>query len=294
LLFTGGGHQNYWGNEVYSLDLNSLMLTRLNNPVFPSGGLPSCTEDWGTPPTSPSTPAPRETYSGLAYVAHLDKMWLFGGALATSGCRSSGGMWMLDLPTLTWKRMDPTGGIQETVYTDINYSDYDPQSKLVYVFLAGRGLLNSYNPDTNTMTELVTPVWGVPEYSTGVLDQKRHQFVIIGSNFAGRFDLTTSPPQFTNFSSQTVGCSGLQNANYPGLAYDPVQDKIVGWAGGNTVYLFDTPTLTCATVTYSGGPPAQQINGTYGRWRYFPSLNIFALVNDWKQNAFTLRLTPAP
>lgn len=293
LLFTGGGHQNYWGNEVYSLNLTDLTLTRINNPVFPSS-IPSCTEDWGNPPTVPSTPAARETYSGLAYVQHLDKMWLFGGALGTSGCRSTG-MWMLDLPTLTWQRMDPTNGTQETVYTDINYADYDPQTKLVYVYIANNDVLASYNPDTNTMIELLNHnSYGVGAYSNGVLDPKRHLFVILGAGFAGSYDLTTTPPTFRKFSSQTVGCSGIQGPNYPGLAYDPVQDKIVGWAGGNTVYLFDTPTLTCTAVTYPGGPPAQQTNGTYGRWRYFPALNVFALVNDWKQNAYTLRLTPAP
>jgi hypothetical protein len=293
LLFTGGGHQNYWGNEVYSLNLSDLTLTRINNPVFPSS-IPSCTEDWGNPPTVPSTPAARETYSGLAYLQHLDKMWLFGGALGTSGCRSTG-MWMLDLPTLTWQRMDPTNGTQETVYTDINYADYDPQTKLVYVYIANNDVLASYNPDTNTMTELLNHnSYGVGAYSNGVLDPKRHLFVILGAGFAGSYDLTTTPPTFRKFSSQTVGCSGIQGPNYPGLAYDPVQDKIVGWAGGNTVYLFDTPTLTCTAVTYPGGPPAQQTNGTYGRWRYFPALNVFAVVNDWKQNAYTLRLTPAP
>ena len=292
LLFTGGGHQNYWGNEIYSLNLSDLTLTRLNNPVFPSA-LPLCAEDWGAP-VLPSTPAPRENYSGLAYVSHLDKLWLFGGALATSGCRSSG-MWMLDLSTLTWQRMDPTNGAQETTYTDINYADYDPVTHQVYVYIANDDVFASYNPDTNMMTELLNHAsYGVSAYANGVLDPKRRRFVIMGGGFAGAYDLTQTPPTFTKFSAQTGGCTALQNANYPGLAYDPVQDKIVGWAGGSTVYLFDLPTLTCATATYPGGPSAQQTNGTYGRWRYFPNLNLFALVNDWKQDAFTLRLTPAP
>jgi hypothetical protein len=294
LLFTGGGHQNYWGNEVYSLNLNDLTLTRINDPVFPSSSIPSCSEDWGTLAGQRPAPAARETYSGLAYISDLDELWLFGGALGTSGCRSTG-MWTLDLPTLTWARMDPTNGVQETVYTDINYADYDPVTKLVYVYIANNDVLASYDPHTNTVTELLNHnSYGTPAYANGVLDPKRRLFFIIGAGFAGSYDLSKSPPQFTRLSSLTSGCAGLQNMNYPGLAYDPVQDKIVGWAGGNTVYLFDSSTFTCTAVTYPGGPPAQQANGTYGRWRYFPALNLFALVNDWKQNAFTLRLTPAP
>jgi hypothetical protein len=204
-------------------------------------------------------------------------------------------MWMLDLATTIWTRMDPTRGAQETVYTDINYADYDPSTKLVYVYIANNDVLASYNPLTNTVTELLNHnSYGTPAYANGVLDPKHHVFFIIGAGFAGSYDLTKSPPVFTRLSAQTSGCSGLQSLNYPGLAYDPVQDKIVGWAGGNTVYLFDTQTFACSAVTFPGGPPAQQTNGTYGRWRYFPALNIFALVNDWKQNAFTLRMTPAP
>jgi hypothetical protein len=293
LIFTGGGHLNYWGDEVYSLNLVDLTLTRITDPTF-STPIPTYQEDWGNPPTIPSAPAARETYSGLAYVAHLDKMWLFGGALATTGYQSSG-MWMLDLPTLTWTRMDPTLGVRENVYTDINYADYDAQSKLVYFYIADNDVLAAYSADTNTTMELLyqqSP--GNGYHSNGVLDPKRHLFFILGGGVAASYDLTTSPPTFRNFNSQTVGCSGVQNMSYPGLAYDPVQDKIVGWAGGDTVYLFDTPTLTCTAVTYPGGPPLQQVNGTFGRWRYFPSLNLFALVNDWAQNAYTLRLTPAP
>lgn len=289
LLFIGGGHENYWGNEVYSLNLNNQTLTRINEPTLPISG--GCIEQQGTPPA----PTARETYSGLAYVAHLDKIWMFGGALATSGCRSNG-MWMLDLPTMTWKQQDPTNGVQITsltAYTDINYSDYDAVTKKVFFYVANAEIFASYTPDTNTLTPLlVEGSWGVPGYSTGIIDQANRVFVIMGAGFAGSFDLNTGA--FKNFSSQTTGCGPLQSGNYPGLAYDTVQNKIVGWAGGNTVYVFDTPSLTCTAVTYPGGPPAQQTNGTYGRWRYFPSLGVFGLVNDWKQNTFVLRLTPAP
>jgi hypothetical protein len=87
------------------------------------------------------------------------------------------------------------------------------------------------------------------------------------------------------------GCSFI-SAAAPGAAYDSVQDKIVGWSGGGTVYLYNPDTDACASVTYTtNAPPAQQTLGTYGRFRYFPALNVFALVNDAAQNAYALRLT---
>jgi Big-like domain-containing protein len=344
LLFMGGGHQNYWGNEVYSLDLKSssptyLTVNHINSPTLPAADLvspQSCIEDWGLHPGSTpsiSAPAPRETYGDLAYIAHLDKLWLFGGALATNGCRSAGGMWTLDLPTLTWARQDPTLGTQETTTTDIQYSDYDPVSKLVYTYIADNDTLAKYNPDTNTMTELLShSSFGVTGVGNGVLDPVRHVFFIAGFSSqtggmnAGKgalvwYDLNTTPfPTFHDLSPLSgmpdpTGCSVTTDSinspapvftTSPGLAYDPVQDKIVAWTGGNSVFVIDTtqttkatPSVTCTQVTFSAGPPSEQPHGTFGRFRYFPGgvgsgLNFFALVNDWQQNAFTLRLTPAP
>jgi hypothetical protein len=45
-------------------------------------------------------------------------------------------------------------------------------------------------------------------------------------------------------------------------------------------------------LPWSGGPSPQNANGTMGRFRYIESLNVFALVNDWQQDGYTLRLTP--
>jgi hypothetical protein len=215
------------------------------------------------------------------------------------------------MPSLAWTEKDPTNGTQEVLYTDINYADYDPVSKLVYIYIANNDVLASYSADTNTMTPLASgQSHGVAHiHSYGVLDPKRHIFLMMGAGYAAWFDLNVSPPQLVDVSLKigpgTCGTTtdpnypSIQDAPSPGLAYDAVQDKIIGWPGGNTVYIIDTsqtisagPTLTCKTATFPGGPPASETNGTFGRFRYFPRLNIFALVNDWQQNAFILRMTP--
>ena len=56
--------------------------------------------------------------------------------------------------------------------------------------------------------------------------------------------------------------------------------------------------LSCVKMTFAGGPPnsshANQLPnttyGTYGRFRYFPGLDVFVLVNDWNIPAYILRL----
>jgi hypothetical protein len=76
---------------------------------------------------------------------------------------------------------------------------------------------------------------------------------------------------------------------YPGLDYDPIQDRIVAWIGGNTVYTLDMDTRQWSTVTYSGGPGSPNGTGTYKRWSYSPLFHGFVLVNKYDQNAYTFR-----
>jgi hypothetical protein len=99
-------------------------------------------------------------------------------------------------------------------------------------------------------------------------------------------------------SSASNSCGPLLGASYPGLAYDPVLDRIVGWPNfGDSVYLLDPDTKSCTAVTFPGGPPDSShqgsphtSNGTFGRLQYFPDNDAFVLVNQANSNTFILRL----
>jgi hypothetical protein len=131
---------------------------------------------------------------------------------------------------------------------------------------------------------------------TAVIDQDRRLFVMFGGEGDGNGGVKVinigprSNYQVQDWNARVKGCDALRNASYPGLAYDPVQKLIVGWAGGDTVYLFNPDTKSCTPLTYPNGPGEQQPNGTHGRFRYFANLDVFALVNDVRQDAFLLRL----
>src|ERR1051325_6474484 len=75
LIIWGGGHHDYSGNEVYALDLTTLALSRLTNPTVPVAS--TCPESLGSQPNS------RHTYDGIEYLPNVDKMFVFGGSLAT-------------------------------------------------------------------------------------------------------------------------------------------------------------------------------------------------------------------
>ena len=281
LVFWGGGHSDYYGNEVYALDLNSLQMLRLNNPSDPAG---SC-----TPAAPDGKPTARHTYGGLAYLSDFDSMYVFGGALACSGGQDSNDTWMLNFANLQWTRKDPTNGGSGNGLSglyDGKFAAYDPVNKLAYANDAFS--FWSFNPATNVYTNLNTGPVSVGGLM-GEIDPVRRMFIVFGRTTAYSLNLTTGV--LSDWSNSTSGCSSLVNNDYPGLAYDSSRGLMVGWVGGNTVYEFNPDTKSCNAVTWPNGPGAAQNNGTFGRFRYFPALNVFAVVNDWQENAYTLRLT---
>jgi hypothetical protein len=285
LLVWGGGHNGYYGNEVYALDLNNLTMSRItgwtSNPVL-------CT----TAPEPDGKPNSRHTYDGLSYIAHADQFFAVGGSVSCPAGMRAHDSWAMDLTSNTWTSKDPhTGGTPATNFGSLGegmVSDYDPNTKLVFVHDDAQ--LWSYSYDTNTYT-LLNSYATIDYHLTAVVDPKRKLFVALGASQAHKFSIapgsTYSKTDFTLDSS----CGALVGAQYPGLAYDPVQDRIVGWTGGDTVYLLNLDTNTCTTATYPNGPGAAQGNGTFKRFRYFPALNIFAVVNGVNENAYSLRLT---
>jgi len=281
LIVWGGGHGDYYGNEVYGLDLNNMKMSRLTEPS-PVTNIVSCPEAYGD-----GRPSSRHTYNGLAYLARQDKMFVFGGSKANCGFMS-GGTWTLDLARMEWRSMDPHRGDSPANHPGV-IADYDPNTGMV--FLSDTANFFRYDFTENTYTRL-KPLSGMDYHLSGVIDPKRKLFFMIGGS--GQFWAIgiQAGSNFTaqDWSHKVTGCDPLLYAHYPGLAYDPQSELIVGWAGGDTVYLFHPDTRACSSRTYPGGPGPAQPNGTFGRFRYFPQLDVFALVNDWKQNAFLLRL----
>jgi hypothetical protein len=178
-------------------------------------------------------------------------------------------------------------------------SDSDPNTKKV--FLDDGYNLWSFDVTSNAYTLLNDSNKTnahIDYHMTGRVDPKRKLFVIVGGSVSASggvqvFDISQgSSYAQQDWTSMVSGCDALIRASSPGLAYDPVQDRLVGWAGGDTIYLFNLDAKACTTVSYGGGPGAQNSNGTFGRFRSFPALKVFAVVNDWQANAYTLRLTP--
>jgi len=289
LIVWGGGHQDYYGNELYSLDVDLEQLVRLNDPSPYNPNPDECINT-----LSDGAPNSRHTYDGLTYIEHADRLFAFGGALACGGGYFGNDTWTLDLETLEWTAMDPhDGGTPEPVPGIV--SDYDPVTGAV--FLHDNQRLWRYDYDDNRYTELAGDQ-AIDYHLTGRIDPVRREFVLVGCRDCGesargllRISIADgSDYALEDLTDVAVGCDELIAEPSPGLAWEPGSERLVGWPGGEDVFAVDLGAMECTRYTATGGPGAQQGNGTFGRWRFFPDEGVFIVVNDAGQNAWAFRL----
>src|SRR5699024_1158282 len=99
----------------------------------------------------------------------------------------------------------------------------------------------------------------------------------------------------------TTGATAIVDTWSPGVAYDPVRDRIVAWCGGDSrcasddagtattadqVYWLNPETLEWTVDQPPGGPSWSQQRGTFGRWRYSPESDLFIAVNSADRNVW--------
>ena len=167
---------------------------------------------------------------------------------------------------------------------------YDSGSGMVYEVEGNTGVFWKYDPGADNWTSLGEVTACSPLNMTSAVDPVRKLYFCIGNGSFSKISLSGSH-KATSLKGQ--GCEGLVAAGGPGFDFDSSQNLLVGWAGGATVYIYDPNSDSCGTRTFAGDPGPQQANGTFGRFRYFPALNVFVVVNDWKEDAYILRLAAA-
>ena len=274
LLVWGGGHGDYWGNEVYALDLNTLTMRRV---VEPSPATASSNCKSALPDGSPTS---RHTYGGLTYVAHTDQLFSVNGSLTPCGFGEPA-TWTYDFGTSQWRLRVADSGTTPFGTMAV----YDPQTRDVYVkdtvnFLVYSTATHSYS----TLNRVSQPV---DYHLSATIDTKRRKFVMIGDGVQV-IDLKTHLIETLPTRNAPAFVTGKQS---PGIGYDPVADRIVAWHGGSQVYALDMDTATWTQVAMNAGPTASAPEqGTFGRWGYVPQHRVFVLVNDVDQNAWVFRL----
>jgi hypothetical protein len=299
LLFMGGGHHDYYGNELYSFDPVAGTISRLYNA--------SDVSNYNTNTTNyetnlDGTASTRHTYGGIAYDPTSDTMMLEGGGIPGVGVLSNH-TWLLTLNGLSpsstsagfWADKAPTqsGGSLNSQFG--NLLAYDPNTDSMMLWEAWQsqpGHLWSYNRGTNTWTLLAT--YGSNPFmdgtESGAIDRSRSLFFAVGNGKLLKINIANgSNYAVSDMAPTATGCSTAVSGDYSGVDFDTSDNTIVIWRGGNIAYSYNPTSNTCTAETYSGGPPSQAQNGTFGRLIYFPTLGIHAVCNNLNANCFILR-----
>jgi hypothetical protein len=287
MILWGGGHNAYFGNEIYSLDLHALSLQRLTEPSQGASlsNLHDCPEAF-----KDGKPNARHTYNGLQYLAEFDRYFVWGAGLSPCG-NFTNFVWIWEPASKNWSRTNPARHPNPGQNGSIPLTAYDPVSGSIFEIESNTGTFWKYDVPSDNWTDLGHFSACGRLNLTSSIDPKTGSYFCLGNGIFDRIQLDRSH-KVTHLKG--TGCDALRSAAAPGFDFDSSQNRMVGWAGNGSVYVYDTDSDTCTRKDFSGGPGPQQPNGTFGRFRYFPQLEIFVLVNDSRQNAYSLRLALPP
>jgi len=295
LYLFGGGHFSYSGNEVYSLDLETLALARLNDPA-PLTDLSTDPEGCPLPGTGPSA---SHTYSGFVWSPPTQSAFMFSemNFADQNNCVTVqwGGNWLseFDPATNTWAR--------RATYSELAVGDdhaisfpmcgYSDATGLIYCLEGNRRAdLYVYDPvaramvckDTQAASSFVQD--GAARYRDGYLyfaNKKGLQRMLVDAMDT----VTCSVAQEEVVAPQLPGFTNSQG-NW-GFDIDAL-GRAVAWWGDNRVWVADlNGPLPAAWVEITPDPASSPTFMTteggnvlkgriYTKWWYIPELDVFA------------------
>jgi len=295
LLVWGGGHCDYAGNEIYAFDMHTLTWSRIWGPT-PNELIPSCQEavqlpGGGAHTYSDGNPSPRHTYDSLEYIPEpIDGLLEVGGA-AWGG--SGGGAFLFSFKTGDWRELDkPLQGRLG------NEAVYDRRTQRY--FMRARNRVLELDLIGNEWAEHgnACPAGCSSDRTTAELDPTRNLIVFVGDGDFAIYNIATGQ----HSEPVTRGATEIESTDATGLAYDPSSDLIVAWGGHRgarpqDVYTMDLRDLgdlqwnrVIPAASNTVIPSSMSSKGTYGRFRYSPTYNVFVLYNHVSENVFIYKL----
>ncbi|WP_375758982.1 Ig-like domain-containing protein [Corallococcus exercitus] len=278
LYITGGGHNGYYGNEIYGFDLRTGAWVRLTDPDPVSPGA-EC------PDRALGVNCAIHTYDGLEYLPPPFDRFL---AIGWDGWPQTA----LNLDTRRWENHPELP--QLGTRTGAN-SAYDPNTRVLW-YHSGAEAVSVWDPATGRWT-IRGEADQLGYYKNAVVDPRRKLYVEVGQGSTDTWTIDALGkfvPKRTRLA--TTGAREIEAVGNPGVDYDPVTDQLVAWNGGGDIYTLnlDTRVWTKRAALGTVVPGPANLNGTFGRFRYVPSLNVFVVVNTVDTHVFVYRLDKRP
>lgn len=282
LVVHGGGHQDYYGSEVYVFDVGTRRWERVSDPF--DGGTADCDPTYGSYPDG--SPCPGHTYDGVEYDPTSNSFIVLNAETDNLGGSTSRYPHLFDLDTLTWsrgaRRLDGSG-------TGIS-SAWDPTRNLMWTLPPYGSELQSFDPAEDEWTSHGGSDIDID--AIAAIAPTRDLYVLLNTRSADRLEvIDLSAPTEDRVFVDTSGAAGeVLGFSKPAMEWDPVGARFVIWATGTTVYTLDVPagdwrtepwtfTRVDASPDNAVDPGAPHSNGTYSRFRYVPSKDVFIVVS---------------
>ena len=264
LIVWGGGHSDYAGNEVSTLNLNGTPSWQaITSPTIPvpyvwDGNNWEGLEPYfvrladGGQPQPGASPSSRHTYNGVQYVPSQNKLYSFGGALANGGFLSQE-TWSLDMGKTTWTLLGPPYSLAPGYPT----TAYNPNTGHIVMHDKNWSLLD-FDPNTGNWNTLTTN-YHIDDGTTAAIDPVNNLFVVVGASGTpdnlGYPSVPTTQtvqafllvPPYTLLTWSDPSCDLVYRNG--GLTWDSALGLMVGYpGGGNQVYLLNSGPTDVSTV----------------------------------------------
>lgn len=285
LLVTGGGHNDYGGNEVYHFRLDTLRWERATEPS------PMKARGNGEFEVADGSQAPISfhSYDGLVYVPPIDRMFALPQASYQSGNTYDNSAYFYDPGARKWVREAKPGF---RVGPDAG-CDYWPKGDEV-VCSTPNGLA-SYS--------LAAKAWKVvgngdnQDFArTAIVDPARNLFVQVWNRQRPMAVYDLSSPSPRRNAAPIAGNAEFGSYISAGIAYHTPTGRYVVWSGGPEVWAVEPGPVRWTSTKYSAtNGPAYRPGyiGVYGKWQYVPALDVFIGVRWWDEAVFVYKL-PKP
>jgi hypothetical protein len=301
LIVWGGGHVDYAGNEVYTfgpMTSDTPTWTRRSNPSAAAIGCSATYAD--------GKPRSTHTYNTLVYDPTVQKLVSMGlGSVYNCGSEQPE-IFAFDMVANQWDAASAhpatNGGAQGSS------ASFDSSSGLIW----RRGNLDrplqSFDTSTNVLTNYDDGLGKMNiDFSTAIDPQRRIMVAIGGYNGVGPLDdgsvkmivWDLSHPG-THWIPTSTGGASVESGTKLAFQFHPPTGTFIVWHGGTDVWRLTPPadlrngTWVWDRIAAAAGSPtpgSENDRGTYGRFRYIPSLDLFMVVNSIDTNVFVYRLS---
>ncbi len=271
-LPAGGGHADYGGNEIYTIDFNTRKAARIGDPQPLTG--PDMVK--GCPRPIQGPPAVH-SYDGVLWVPATGEIMLFG---SVPYCRNA----MVNAGE-TWSYQPRTG--RWTALPDLNRFSRFARTAIAAngdILVFTRSML--FQLDAHTK-EVKRRSGKGPDLGDGnaIRDPKRNHFYLTQQRGLWMIDLK---PEVLSEPLRIARLAPGMDQKW-GMAYHPPSARLVFWDGGGRVVAFDPDSKEWLELTSGPRTPKNRGRGVYSRWFWLPELEAFAGFNNIDEGLWLYR-----